>query len=984
MKRLFKAGFCAAMLASTLMFSQAASAFATVTSTHIDMSNYSVEAMNKKYLPLSLTNMETHFTSPDVGVYKFSDKQAGLNGSLRYATFTLPRPDHTPGGTKTYKDLGYVLFKDVKNYNNASLNLKLTIDEVTYLRPSHDLDFEKKTYDWENENMGLGRDDLISGDVGNRVIFMSAIESDTDHPRDGYLVTHASMQAWDGNPWMKKDEPSRCGYLYKNHSVVPYFDGSVKVKFHAELVDAQGNHVDYPLDFYASDMDVYYDRANTDKLIAEQKSSGTKFTGTQDSNTSFGFPGRFSGSAGEAISFDDDSLISSVKLHTGTEMKQEGNFFARPIDMRVSTSSEDLSVSGKDSLLKAGLIATGTAQGFGATLYELGGSGIEVGLIDKISDKEVTPTKAADKQKVFVGEKVTYTIDAALPNNVDTFLDPISSYEVVDVLDPGTILDEQSLKVMMNGAEVGSDVGSFTYDKANHTLHFVVNPEYLKDKANQKGQKFTLSFMASYGEDKINSDIINKAHTTIDKMYTFEGKTTVHIDPVPNPQASLTKSVDKDKAHTGDRLTYTLTVDNTEAHSIMKDAKLIDVLPQGLEVEEVIIDKNALDHDPQVTQGKDGVTVSLGDVSCKDGTELEMRIIATVQKSEDADKTRELLNTATLKAENLNDLTAQAKTMIQDPDIVLIKKADKTTGVVGDSVTWQLSLVNNGKDSLDLSEVTLVDLPGENLGNIEVTDSAHNPIETQVDEQGRYIWNVEGGLEAGRMVTFFVTSKIDALTSDHFAHNKAQAICEPFGTVESSDSVYTPTPILTIDKDAQKCTYHTGETASFDITVKNVGTVDAHNVTITDKLPEGLSGKGVNEVVETLKAGEEHTVKVDALVENDAQESLTNTASVVSLETPEKVSDKATIKVVKDETPATPAREQLQDREQKPQVPLSQKVTSQKATEQVTPKADTNTSSGKQLPKTADENSVYLWAILGAAVVLVISGVALKTRKDIS
>jgi uncharacterized repeat protein (TIGR01451 family) len=134
-------------------------------------------------------------------------------------------------------------------------------------------------------------------------------------------------------------------------------------------------------------------------------------------------------------------------------------------------------------------------------------------------------------------------------------------------------------------------------------------------------------------------------------------------------------------------------------------------------------------------------------------------------------------------------------------------------------------------------------------------------------------------------------------------------------TLEIPVTVILPKPPaqpakLTLEKTVDRDEATVGETLNFTITAKNVGGSSVNGIKLVDTLPQGLTGKNLQEIVD-LKAGEARVFKLAAQIASNAKGSILNTATLEGNQQQLKASASVRVKVAptpKPEPRVPPAR----------------------------------------------------------------------------
>ncbi|MBN2851341.1 MAG: DUF11 domain-containing protein [Clostridia bacterium] len=171
-----------------------------------------------------------------------------------------------------------------------------------------------------------------------------------------------------------------------------------------------------------------------------------------------------------------------------------------------------------------------------------------------------------------------------------------------------------------------------------------------------------------------------------------------------------------------------------------------------------------------------------------------------------------------------------------EPAITLVKTADVSSGFVGDTVNYTLTVLNTG--NVDLTGITLSD-PA--LGLIDF-----GPFDLAQGES--YV------LDTG--LSHVLT--LDDLTAGEFVNNAKATVTFDEEVYEAADS-YTVhvmgSPSISVSKQTDKNTYEVGENVLYTITVTNNGNVTLTDVSVNDPLLGGLLVNGI-----TLDPGQTYTL----------------------------------------------------------------------------------------------------------------------------
>ena len=441
----------------------------------------------------------------------------------------------------------------------------------------------------------------------------------------------------------------------------------------------------------------------------------------------------------------------------------------------------------------------------------------------------ITGTKTVDKTEAKVGDTLTYTIALTNNGNAD------GTVTVTDEIPTGTTLVADSITA--NGS----------YNEENKTITWT-------DVKVEAGKTAEVSFKAIINSDTKTS-VTNKAVIDGNKP-TEEVETRI---------ANITgaKSVDKSTAKVGDTLTYTITLTN----SGNADGKVTvtDEVPTGTRIK----DENTTGYNKETN------TMTWSNVEVKAGKSVELTLEVVVKD----DTTDTVKNVA--KIDN-KEIPEKPETKVAN--ITGTKTVDKTEAKVGDTLTYTITLTNNGNAD---GTVTVTDeIPaGTTLVEKSITNNG-------VESNGTITWtDVE--VKAGDTVevSFKVTINSDTKTS---VTNKA-VIDGNKPTEEVETKVANITGVKSVDKSTAKV----GDTLTYTIILTNSGNADG-TVTVTDEIPTGTRIKdenttGYNKETNTMtwsnvevKAGKSVELTLEVVVKDDTTDTVKNVAKIDNKEIPEK------------------------------------------------------------------------------------------------
>ena len=301
---------------------------------------------------------------------------------------------------------------------------------------------------------------------------------------------------------------------------------------------------------------------------------------------------------------------------------------------------------------------------------------------------------------VKVGENIVYTIiventGTAAANNV----------AIYDLLDSSV----EFKNVTLNGADV-----RYTFNAETNAIHVAVGNLVPGDKA-----ELVITTTANAA-----GTVTNKANASSKETGSKDSNvvtTTVTEDIPVVPELTIAKDADKTSAKLNDVITFSVKVTNS-GNVVLTDVIVADPM---MENGQTVIPSLAAGAEQTITYTH---TVTAGDVAAG-----------------------KVSNTATVSGTNPNGEDPADKTVtkevavtdvpVQNPELTIVKTADRTVAKLGDIITYTITVENSGNVALTnitLSDpmMTLAGVSGEigelDAGEIDVTTYTHTVTETDV------------------------------------------------------------------------------------------------------------------------------------------------------------------------------------------------------------------------------------------------------------
>ncbi len=396
----------------------------------------------------------------------------------------------------------------------------------------------------------------------------------------------------------------------------------------------------------------------------------------------------------------------------------------------------------------------------------------------------------------------------------------------------------------------------------------------------ESGEEETIVIEAVVGMDQGGMTLTNTVSNTqdqVDSDLTPDDASETIV--VTSSDLVTVKTVSESSPNEGDAITYTIAVTNN-GFSPATNVSLIDNLPAG--VTYVSNNPSAGTFNPgsgewTISNIAVDETVTLELIVTVDeetaGTSITNTTTAAVGDQTDPTTVGDILE-ATIDVENFSD-------------IVLTKVVDNATPNAGDTVTYTVTVRNNGPAKVTGLVVTDALPAGLTYGIVSPSDGTWTAPNWSIDllesgeEETIVIEAVVGMDQGGMTLTNTVSNTQDQVDSDLTPDDASETI-----VVTSSDLVTVKT--------VSNATPNEGDTITYTLAVTNNGPSDATGVSLTDLLPAGVtyvsddqggaynSGSGIW-TIGSISSSATATLIITATVDVDtAGMSITNTTTAAT------------------------------------------------------------------------------------------------------
>ncbi len=510
---------------------------------------------------------------------------------------------------------------------------------------------------------------------------------------------------------------------------------------------------------------------------------------------------------------------------------------------------------------------------------------VSVEAVEEVVLIDLSLTKTADATQVQVGDTFSYTITVSNEGPFDA-----TGVEVFDQLPTniGFINSIPSTGTYSVGTGIWT-IGNLAVG-TSVTLTIIV-------EAIEAGSIENIAQISAADQEDIDSFINNDDG---DQSEDDEDGVIVEANEVPTfVDVQLTKIVDVQNVLVGDQVTYTLTLTN-EGPDVATAIQVLDQLPTGLSYESSIPSTgnyNAATGIWTLNQMNPNVTETLQITA----TVLEVGSIENIAQvialnETDIDSTPNNDN-GDQSEDDEDNASIEAMESVELIDLSVLKTADVTAINIGDTITYTITVSNEGPNDAT-GVVVNDDLP---TGVTYIGDTPSTGDYTPATGE----WNI-GTLTVGQSVTLTISVEAQA---EGMIENIAQVIAADQIDIDSTpnnddgdqneddeDGVNVGVNMLVADlaltKDVNNTTVSQGDTITYTLIVTNEGPTNATGVSILDELPNVVSYESSTATVGSynnataiwtigdLAVGQNATLSIDVIAIGEGN--VTNIAQILT------------------------------------------------------------------------------------------------------
>ena len=442
--------------------------------------------------------------------------------------------------------------------------------------------------------------------------------------------------------------------------------------------------------------------------------------------------------------------------------------------------------------------------------------------------------KRADKLSAKVGDKIVYTVTLG---NAEGTVYEIENASMTDVI-PAELDFEDG------GVQVDGVTADYSFDNETHTLTVPLG-------SIAHATKKTVTFSVTVNDAAYGKTVYNTAVMSGDNIPDTEGTDDGVSVGDGKARPSIEKTADKSSAKVGDKITYTLTLSNSETATVpVENAVVTDVIPAGLTFEygSILVDGSTTS-DYTYDENTRLLTVNVGSIA----PDSSRTVSFVVTVNADAYNTT-IQNLATVTSDNTEPVQDKDDGVVVSDgmtDLSIVKSVSAATAKVGDTLTYTVEVSNGAGAEVNIRDAVMADTIPDGLtfrGNVTVDGYS---AAYQYDNENRTLSVPLDAIAPGQTKTISFDVLVNSDAYGMTIENKAIASGSNTPDAEDTDDGVTiedGTPDGHAGaKSTNKTTARVGDTITYTVTLQNgaMATADWTGATVTDVLPDGVTFTGI-------------------------------------------------------------------------------------------------------------------------------------------
>lgn len=487
--------------------------------------------------------------------------------------------------------------------------------------------------------------------------------------------------------------------------------------------------------------------------------------------------------------------------------------------------------------------------------------------------------KAADIQKVKVGDIVTYTVNVTnqtvgtLARNVvieDQFDEDAAAYvklqknSIVLLDSEGNKIEDAKISVKNNSFRIETGRTLVNAEKNYGVWNLEKNKKLLDGgKLNPEGIETESTMTVEYqvkitGEDAAGEAIRNVAAASCDEGIKVEDNEEVLVN---GPHLDVEKESDQKAYGVDGTAKYQITVRETREGYKAKDVVISDIFDkEGAVIAEdsIKMKLNGKTFEPKsitVNDAKNGYVIETGK-TLTDEDKLIVTYDVTFRDDvvSDASRNQEFVNTVTVKGTNTNESTDDNTIMVSAKEAVLniVKKSDQDSYYVGETGKYTL-LISQPMKEVKAKQVVVTDTfdqEGMTIVSdsvvVKLNDTEIEPLSITLNE-AKTGYVIETGVDLSDQDILQVVYDVRFDCAVENGKLKNTAIVKGTNTNESTDdntvTVKEAVPVLQTEKVSDALSYQVGDTGNYTVKVTQTEEyATAKQIAVTDSFDkEGMT-----------------------------------------------------------------------------------------------------------------------------------------------